>query len=114
MAELLDQQLGGIDVDRLIDRRHGAHIHERLDDLGAAHRHAVGQLLHGNGLGYDDFAHYLDRLALLARRRAALYLLALARPAHGCQASDAILLDERLTHGQFAGTPAGLPASRRE
>ena len=45
VAELADDQLGGVGVDDLVDRRHDAHAHQRLDDIGAALGHAVGEFL---------------------------------------------------------------------
>ena len=57
MAELGDQQLRGVGIERLIDGRHDAHLHQLLDHVGAAHRHAVGELGHGDGLGQHHLAH---------------------------------------------------------
>ena len=57
MAELGDQQLRGVGVERLVDGRHDAHLHQLLDDIGAAHRHAVGELGHGDRLGQHHLAH---------------------------------------------------------
>ena len=52
----VDHQLGGVGVDRLVDGRHHAHAHQRLDHVGAALGHAGGQFLHRDGLGNDDLA----------------------------------------------------------
>ena len=84
VAELGDDQLGGIGVDDLVDRRHHAHAHQRLDDVGAALGHAVGQFLDGDRLGDDDLAHDLDLLLLAVMQPLAL---ALPRPAHRGQAA---------------------------
>ncbi len=46
MAELLHHQFGGIGIQRLGDGRHHAEFHQRLDHVGGARGHAVGQFLH--------------------------------------------------------------------
>ena len=67
VAELVDDQLGGVGVDGLVLRRHHALAHQRLDHVGAALGHAVGELLDGDRLGDDDVAH--DLLLLWLRMR---------------------------------------------
>ena len=52
VAELLDDQRRGVGVDGLVLRRHDAVLHQRLDHGGDALGHAVGQLLHGDGVGH--------------------------------------------------------------
>ncbi len=86
VAELGDDQLGGIGVDHLIDRRHDVHPHQRLDDVGAAFRHAVGEFLHGNRLGDDDVANDLGRLG-----SDLLLTQFLAGPAHRGKAPHALV-----------------------
>ena len=112
VAELGHHQLGGVGVDHLVDRRHDAHAHQRLDHVGAALGHAVGELLHRDGLGHDDVAHDLDRLLL--RLQHAL-LLALAGAAHRGEAAHAlaVVLVERLGDGELAGAAARLVAAGR-
>ena len=61
MAELGDQQLGRVLVDRLGERDRHAHLEQRLDEVGAALGHAVGELLHGDRFGNDDVADLLGR-----------------------------------------------------
>jgi hypothetical protein len=56
VAHFLDDDHRGLLVEHLVDRRHGARLHERLDDLGRLHRHAVRQLAHRNRLGHRDLA----------------------------------------------------------
>ena len=56
VAELGDDQLGRIGVEDLVDRRQDAVLHQHLDDLGTAHGHAGGQLLHRDRLGQHDLA----------------------------------------------------------
>ena len=46
VAEFGRDQLGGVGVDRLGDGHHDADLHQRLDHVGAALGHAVGELLH--------------------------------------------------------------------
>ena len=70
----VDQQLGGVLVDRLGDGDRHAHLEQRLDQVGAALGHAVGELLDGDRLGHDDVADLLGlRAGLLV---GALFLLA--------------------------------------
>ena len=60
MSELGDQELRGVGVEHLIDGRHHAHLHQLLDHVGAAHRHAVGELGNGDGLGQHHLADDLS------------------------------------------------------
>ena len=78
MAELGHDQLGGVGVDRLIDVGHDAHFHQRLDHVGSAFGHAVGQLADADALGHHDVAdHTFRRLrGLVLMERALLALLA--------------------------------------
>jgi hypothetical protein len=66
VAELLDEELRRILVDRLRDGDGSAHLEERLDQVRAALRHAVGQLLDGDRLGNDDVADLLGGRARTA------------------------------------------------
>ena len=59
VAEFGDDQFGGVGVDRLVDGRHHAHFHQRLDHVGAALGHAVGKFLDGDGLGNGHLAQNL-------------------------------------------------------
>src|SRR5581483_6155827 len=56
VAHFGDHQFGGVGVDDLVDGRHHAHAHQRLDHVGAALGHALRQLLHGDDLGDGDLA----------------------------------------------------------
>ena len=56
VAELGGHQLGGVGVDDVVDLQHHALTHQELDDVDAADGHPVGQLLHGDDVGDDDFA----------------------------------------------------------
>src|SRR4051812_9511806 len=104
VAEFGDDQLGGVGVDHLIDRGHDAHPHQRLDHIGTALGHAVGELLDRNGLGDD---HVADNFRLL--RLMHPLPLTLARPAHRGKAAHALpgVVVERAGDGQLAG-PAAL------
>ncbi len=53
VAELGHDQLRRVGVDGLVDRRHHAHAHQRLDHVGATLGHAVGEFLNR-----DDFRHH--------------------------------------------------------
>ena len=113
VAELGDDEFGGIGVDDLVDRRHDANAHQRLDHVDAALRHAVRQLLNGDRLGDDDFAHDLDLLLLALMQPLAL---ALPRPAHRSQAAHALafIAGERAGDGDLSGSPAHFVARGRD
>jgi hypothetical protein len=59
VAEFLDHQHRRIALDRLIDGRHDAEVHQHLDDFGGLHCHLLRQLGHRDGLPERDLA--LDR-----------------------------------------------------
>ena len=50
VAEFLGEQLRGIGVDRVGDLRHVTLLHQDLDDVDAALRHAVREFLDGDRL----------------------------------------------------------------
>ena len=89
VAELGDQQLGGVLVDGLGERDRRAHLEQRLDEVGAALGHAVGELLDRDRLGDDDVADLLGRRAGL--HVVALFLLAGAAE-RGERAGAAVVL----------------------
>ena len=66
VAELLGQQLRGVGVDRVGDLRHVTLLHQDLDDVDRALRHAVREFLDGDGLRDRDFAHELFLLLAVA------------------------------------------------
>ena len=104
VAELLDDQLGRIGVDRLVLGDHEPHVHQRLDHIGHALGHPVGKLLHDDGLGHLHVAH--DLLALLRaahRLLAGALLLALHRRQ---RALSPVAARKRLVQGQLARAPA--------
>ena len=77
MAELLHDEFGRIGVDHVGDLMHRALLHQILDEVDGAFRHAVRQFLDGDGFGNDHLAR--DLLArLLDTHRLELFLLALA------------------------------------
>ena len=59
VAQFLGEQLGGIGVDHVVDLRHVTLPHQELDHIHAALRHAVGELLDGDGFRNGDLAHQL-------------------------------------------------------
>ena len=100
VAEFLDHQLGGVGVDGLVGSDHHAHLHQRLDHVGGAFGHAVGQLLDHDGLGQADFAELLFGTGGLAHRLlAGAFLLALHR---GHAALAAAFAVQRLVQRQLA------------
>src|SRR5690242_9034381 len=110
VPELADDELGGIGVDDLVYRRHDAHAHQRLDNVGAALSHAVRQFLDRDRLRDRNVAHDLERLLLMHA-----HPLALAGAAHRGEAAHALagVLIESAGDGQFAGAAAVLVAPYR-
>ncbi len=101
VAEFGDQQFGGVGVDGLGNRRHHPHTHQRLDHVGAALRHAVRQLLHGDRFRDDNIADHL--VYLRPHRLHLLQPFLLASTTHRCQAADALAaVVERLRQRQLA------------
>ena len=49
-------QFGGVGVDHVVDRRHHAVLHQHLDDVDGAARHAVGEFGDRDGFGNRHFA----------------------------------------------------------
>ena len=101
VAELRDEQLGGILVDRL---RHGdghAHLEQRLDEVGTLLSHAVGEFLHGDCLGDD---HVADLLGLRLARTTGATTLLLTRTLQRGERSSActIAIAERAVDGELA------------
>ena len=107
MAHLLGDELRRIGVDHVGDLAHLALAHEQLDHVHGALRHAVGELLDGDGLGQDDLAQQLFFL-LLATARQALHAAT-----EGCDRTGPLLL---LRHGVGDGEATAildLRAARR-
>ena len=67
VAEFLGDELGGVGVDHVGDLRHLALLHQQLDDVDGALRHAVGEFLDGDRLGDGDFARRAFPSAPLSR-----------------------------------------------
>src|SRR6185437_13269971 len=111
VTEFADHELGGVGVDALIDGRHHAHLHQRLDHIAAALGHAVGELLNGDGLGHDDVA---DDLRLLLQHLQRTLLLALAMALNRSKAALALFVIgvDRASDGQL-GVAAVVVAARR-
>ena len=55
VAHHLDYRGGRILVDGLVDGRHQAQIHQRLDDFAGLDGHALGEFADGDHLGHFDF-----------------------------------------------------------
>src|SRR5690625_487019 len=108
VPELLHHQFGGIGIDGLRDGRHHAHLHQGLDHLTTALRHAIGKLLDGNGLGNGNVAH--DLLALLqALSRALLFAFTLTTDlSQGTLARFLLTVVQCTGNGKLALTAAGL------
>src|SRR5438105_4145851 len=110
VPELADDELGSVGVDDLVDCRHDTHAHQRLDDIGAALGHAVGQFLDRDRLRDRNVAHDLERLLLMHA-----HPLALAGAAHRGEAAHALagVLVESAGDGQLGGGAGVLVTPRR-
>ncbi len=84
MAEFAHHQLGGVGIDILGDGRHHAHLHQGAHNLAAGGGHTVGQLLHGDGLGQNDFAdHFFTPSRRAQQFQLGLAAFAVTLAAHG-------------------------------
>ena len=110
VAELGRHHFGDIGVDGLVDGRHHAHAHQRLDDVVAPLGHAVGQLLDGDRLGNDHVADNFQRRVGIALGGPPLLL---ACPPDRRQAAHALVLVERLADRQLATAAALSGAAHR-
>ncbi len=59
VAKFFGDQLRGVGVDRVVDLRHLALLHQQADHIDRALGHAVGEVLNGDRLRDGDFAHEL-------------------------------------------------------
>ena len=57
VAEFLGHQRGGVEIDRLGDRRHDAHLEQRLDHVAALQRELLREVGHGDRVADRDFTH---------------------------------------------------------
>ena len=105
----VDQQFGGVLVDRLGDGDRHAHLEQRLDQVGAALGHAVGELLDGDRLGNDDVADLLGRRAGLLM--GALFLLAGAAQRGEAAGAAVVLARKGAGDGELAGVAAVVAAA---
>ena len=130
VAHFRHHQLGGVGIDRLVDGRHHAHAHQRLDHVGAALGHALGEFLDRDGLGDRDLAIdlllrlvvvlaaavALETAALLRHRPAAEIVLALDRTADvdlvGAALGHLAARARRLRQALVDGRPHRRPAQR--
>ncbi len=112
VAEFADHQLRRVGVDVLVDRRHHAHLHQRLDDVGAAFGHARGELLHRDDFGNHDLALDLRGRALVDEHPAAFFF---ARAAHRRERAGAhrVVAFERGGDVDAAGTLAAAHVAPR-
>ena len=114
-AELLGHQFGGVGIDHVVDFHHHALTHQEFDDVDAAHGHPVGQFLHGDDVGDDDFTRTVRRVG---RSALALFLLAFTGAAHRGQRAHPLggvaVADHRLDgHAAFAALGLAARAADR-
>ncbi len=57
VAEIGDNQLGGVGVEHRVRRHHLSLLHQFTNQVDRAHRHALGEVLNSDGFGNDDLAH---------------------------------------------------------
>ena len=96
-----------VGIDHIVDRMHLALLHQQLDDVDGALRHAVGKFLDGDRLGDDDLAAHL-----LGRHLEALGLLletfgAAAESGHRT-AALALFLGQGIDHREAAAALVGI------
>ena len=66
VTELLDQQLGGVRIDGLVDGDHHVHLEQGLHQVRALFGHAVGEFGHRDRLRHDHVARLSSRAASTA------------------------------------------------
>ena len=98
MAELGHDQLGRIGIDHVGDLVHRALLHQELDEVDGALRHAVRKLLDRDGFRNDDFTHDFVPGLLNAH---GLQLLALALALERSKRPFALLLVEGVIDGEL-------------
>ena len=110
MAIFGRHQFGGVGVDNVVGRRHHAVLHQHLDDVHGAARHAVGQIGHRDGFRNDDVARTggTGRLRLVALVDALQMALVGGDRAHaliviGQSAGDGQLAAAAFAFGDFLG-----------
>src|SRR5690606_1656228 len=106
VAEFRCDQFGRIGVDDVAGLHHLPLLHEELDDIDRAFRHALGQFLDGDRLRNGDFAH--DLLAGLAVHRPLELLLPPAHRGDRARAGIAVLGRKRGSERQLATAPVRL------
>src|SRR5262249_41605875 len=108
VAELLGDELGGVGVDHVVDLRHVALLHQKLDHVHGALGHAVGELLDGDGLRDGDLAR-----ELLLRLVAGVPLEALHAAAERGDGTFALLVSAERGNDGEAATVLLCSAARR-
>ena len=101
MAELGRHQLRRVGVDGVVGRHHHAALHQHLDDVDAAARHAVGEFGNRDGFGNDHFARAGDRGRLLL----AMGAVELA-PVGRERTHAVVVFGKRARDGELAGAAA--------
>jgi len=59
VAEFVNDKFGGVSINRLGYSGHNTHFHQSFNDIGAAFRHSVGQLLNSDEFWKDDLTDNL-------------------------------------------------------
>src|SRR6185503_19473905 len=101
-------ELSGVGVDRVSHLRHMALLHQDLDDVDTALRHAVRELLDGDGLRDRDFALQLFLVLIVAMTGHAL-----RAPAERCDRTFAHLVGGQRGHEGEAAALLRCTAARR-
>ena len=76
VAQFLGDELGGVGVDHVVDRRHLALLHQNLDDVDRALGHPVGKFLDGDRFRDRHFTNQLFFRLVALFRGAALHAAA--------------------------------------
>ena len=110
VTEFLDDQFGGVRINRLVLRRHDAVGHQRLHNVSNPFGHPVGQFADHNGFGQLNVAHNLFALNRTAHSLLTRPLLLTLHGRHG-PLTPALCTRQRLVQGQFTAAPSAVIAA---
>jgi hypothetical protein len=120
VAEFAGDEFGEVGVDDVARLHHLAFLHQVLDDVDGAFRHALRQFLNGDGFRQDDFAHdlFAGFLHLAAaefswRRRMAAIERPRALPSSSTPAVPIVSLPRRRSSSVFGRVVTGFAGSGR-
>ena len=101
VAEIFRNELGRVGVQNRVGGDHLALLHQFLDEIDGAHRHARGELLHGDGFRNGDVAQNTRAVAALLPGK----LFAFARALDRSEGTLPLFVVESIRNCELAGTP---------